>query len=347
MKAQIGIGIIGTGAIAQKHAQAIASLSNASLLGLFNPNPESAKKAQSNYSVPVVSDWNEFLSIPELKVVCICTPSGMHLEPALKAIEAGCHVFIEKPIEVTLERADHLISAAEAEGVLVGVVFQNRFSPDFLRLKTAVKDGVFGKLILGNAHVNWFRTAEYYSSSQWKGTLQGDGGGALINQAIHTLDLLLEVMGEVDSVFGKIKTALYPIEGEDLGTALVQFKSGALGTITAGTSLYPGYPERLEIFGTNGSAILEAGKLIAWNIKGVASPTLDSNSGNGSGSSDPNAIGFELHAAQWQDFLKAIETGTFPEVDGIKAKKSLELIRGIYRSSKEERLVRFPFQDME
>lgn len=340
-----GIGIIGTGAIAVKHAQAIASLANAELVGLFNPNPESAVKSQNKFSVPVLSDWEEFINLPSLKIVCICTPSGMHLEPALQSIEAGKHVFVEKPIEVTLDRADQMIKAAEAKKVKLGVVFQNRFSPDFIQLKDAVKNGVFGRLLMGNAAINWFRDANYYSSSQWKGTLTFDGGGALINQAIHTLDLLLEVMGEVDSVFGKVKTTLYPIEGEDLGAALVNFKSDAMGTITAGTSLYPGYPERLEIYGTEGSAILEAGKLTAWNVKGKQSPILKVENATTSGSSDPNAIGFELHAKQWMDFLRAIETGNQPQVDGPKSKKSLELIRAIYQSSKEEKLIRFPFFD--
>ncbi|GMQ29083.1 Gfo/Idh/MocA family oxidoreductase [Algoriphagus confluentis] len=345
MKEKYKIGIIGTGSIAVKHAQAIESLPNAELIGLFNPNPESAEKARGKFSVPVFSDWDEFIRLTGLMVICICTPSGMHLEPALKAIEAGKHVFIEKPIEVTLERADQLIKSAKENKVKLGVVFQNRFSTDFQKLIGAVRQGEFGRLLMGNAAINWFRSPEYYSSSQWKGTLKYDGGGALINQAIHTLDLLLEVMGEVDSVFGKIKTVLYPIEGEDLGAALVNFKSGAIGTITAGTSLFPGYPERLEIYGTEGSAILEAGKLVAWNVRGKESLLENTEKISASGASDPNAIGFELHAAQWKDFLDSIESGKQPEVDGPKSRKSLELIRAIYQSSLEERMVRFPFEE--
>jgi UDP-N-acetyl-2-amino-2-deoxyglucuronate dehydrogenase len=345
MKKAFGIGIVGTGAIAIKHAQAIGSLENAHLIGLFNPNPLSADKAKSKFSVPVFTDWEEFISLSGLDVVCICTPSGMHLEPAFKSIQAGKHVFVEKPIEVTLDRADQLIQAADTHRVKLGVVFQNRFSPDYIRFNDAVKAGVFGRILMGNAAINWFRDAAYYSSSQWKGTLTYDGGGALINQAIHTLDLLLEVMGEVDSVFGKVKTTLYPIEGEDLGAALVNFKSGAMGTITAGTSLYPGYPERLEIYGTEGSAILEAGKLTALNVRGMESPLKTTVQASASGSSDPNAIGFELHAKQWRDFLHSIETGNQPEVDGPNSRKSLELIRAIYQSSKEEKLIRFPFEE--
>ncbi len=345
MKKIYRIGIIGTGAIAIKHAQAIESLSNAELIGLFNPNPKSASKAKDKFSAPVFRNWEAFISLPDLEVICICTPSGLHLGPALKAIEAGKHIFVEKPIEVTLDRADQLIQAAEVNKVKLGVVFQNRFSSDFIQLNEGVKAGVFGRILMGNAAINWFRDANYYSSSQWKGTLEFDGGGALINQAIHTLDLLLKVMGEVDSVFGKVKTTLYPIEGEDLGAALVNFKSGAMGTITAGTSLFPGYPERLEIYGTEGSAILEAGKLISWNVRGKESAVEKAENAPASGSSDPNAIGFELHAKQWADFLDSIETGNDPEVDGPKSRKSLELIRAIYHSSKAEKLIRFPFSE--
>jgi UDP-N-acetyl-2-amino-2-deoxyglucuronate dehydrogenase len=337
------IGIVGSGAIAQKHAQAIESLPNAELVSLFNPNPESAAQSQNRFSVPVLSDWEEFIQFSGLDIVCVCTPSGMHLEPALKAIEEGKHVFVEKPIEVTLERANRMIEAAEAKKVQLGVVFQNRFSRDFMQLANAVKSGLFGRILMGNAAINWFRDSGYYSGSQWKGTLAYDGGGALINQAIHTIDLLLAVMGEVDSVFGKVKTSLYPIEGEDLGAALVNFKSGAMGTITAGTSLFPGYPERLEIFGTEGSAILEAGKLTAWNVRGAESPMPKHQNAIASGSSDPNAIGFELHAAQWKNFLNAIEQGVQPEVNGFESRKSLELIRAIYESSCQEKLIPFPF----
>lgn len=337
------IGIVGTGAIAVKHAQAVESLTNAELKGFFNPNPTSAAKARAKFTAPVLSNWGEFIGIPGMEIVCICTPSGMHLEPAIQSVEAGKHIFVEKPIEVTLEKADQMIEAAVTNRVQLGVVFQNRFSPDFMQLANAVRTGLFGRILMGNAAVNWFRDSGYYSGSQWKGTLAFDGGGALINQAIHTIDLLLELMGEVDSVFGKVKTSLYPIEGEDLGAALVNFKSGAMGTITAGTSLFPGYPERLEIYGTEGSAILEAGKLTAWNVRGVESPLQKHQNAQVSGSSDPNAIGFELHAAQWKNFLNAIEQGVQPEVDGVKSRKSLELIRAIYESSRQEKLIRFPF----
>ncbi len=188
----------------------------------------------------------------------------------------------------------------------LGVVFQNRFNEDYIRLKKAVSKGELGRLLMGNAYIKWFRDENYYASSQWKGTLKGDGGGALINQGIHTIDLLLDIMGEAESVYGQVKTALYDIEGEDLGTAVVSFKNGAMGNITGGTALYPGYPERLEVYGTEGSVILEGGKIVQWNIRGLEPDKKVTSEKQKIGSADPMAIGHQLHLAQYKDMVAAI-----------------------------------------
>lgn len=340
-----GIGIIGTGAITIKHVQAIAELEDAKVVGLFNPNSESAEAARTRFIEPVFSDLDEFLEIPDLDIVCVCTPSGMHLEPSLRAIQRGKHVMIEKPLEITLGRSDELIIEAEKRGVQLAVIFQNRFAEDYQKLKKAVDDGVFGRLLMGNAYVNWYRTESYYASSKYKGNIKADGGGAFINQGIHTLDLLLDLMGDVESVYAKTLTSYHDIEAEDLGSALVTFKNGAIGNLTSATSLFPGYPEKIEIYGTQGSAILEAGKLVAWNIKGQTSTETHQEVVLGSGSSDPNAIGFQLHLAQWRHFLNALGTKEMPVVDGKTARKSVELIRAVYLSSQQNKLVRFPFED--
>lgn len=341
----MNIGIIGTGSITGKHAQAISEIEGAELVALYNPNPESAAKAKAQFGLPVFTDLSEFLNVPDLEIVCVCTPSGMHLEPGLAAAKSGKHLMIEKPIEINLQRTDELIAVCAESGVKLAVIFQNRFTGDYQKLKKAVTEGVFGRLLMGNAYVNWFRDSAYYSTSDWKGTLEADGGGALINQGIHTIDLLLDLMGDVKSVFGQVQTTLYPIEGEDLGAAIVNFKNGALGNITSATALYPGYPERIEIFGTEGSAILEAGKLTQWNVKGSSESVKPTENAGGSGASDPTAIGHQLHLEQWRLFVKAIKQNKTPVVDGNTARKSVELIRAIYFSSKEGKLVEFPFQD--
>lgn len=342
---QIKIGIIGTGAITGKHADAIAEIENAELVALCSSSPDRAKAAQDKFGIDTYSDVSAFLTHPELDIVCICTASGHHMEAGILAAKAGKHLLIEKPIEINLRRADQLIDACEENGVKLGVIFQNRFSADYLKLKAAVQEGRFGKLLMGNAHVNWYRAPEYYSNSPWKGTLEGDGGGAFMNQGIHTFDLLLDIMGEVKSVFAKVKTSLHPIEGEDLGAALVTFENKALGNITASTALYPGLPERLEIFGKCGSAVLEAGKLIQWSIQGEEPEPIIADTSTGSGAADPMAIGHALHKAQWEHYLNAVENDDPVVVEGNMARKSVELIRAIYKSSELEKEVELPFLD--
>jgi len=339
------VGIIGTGAIAGIHAAAINAIKNAELVAVCSSSPDRAKEAEAKFGVKAYSDVQAFLSHPDLDVVCICTASGLHLEPALAAAKAGKHLIIEKPIEVTLARADQLIEACQVHGVKLAVIFQNRFSSDYQQLKSAVEADLFGKLLMGNAYVNWFRNEEYYSKSDWKGTIEVDGGGAFINQGIHTIDLLLDLMGEVSSLFGQVKTAYHQIEGEDLGVAIVNFKNGAIGNITSATALYPGLPERIEIFGSKGSAILAGGKIAHWEVKDSETKLEESRIFSSSGAADPMAISGILHRLQWAEFIDSLENGGEYSVDGTVARKSLELIQGIYRSSKRQSIVNFPFQE--
>ncbi|MDN3670644.1 Gfo/Idh/MocA family oxidoreductase [Echinicola jeungdonensis] len=340
MTQPVKFGIIGTGAIAGQHAAAIKELPEAELVAVCSSSPERANQAEEKLGVKAYSNWEDFLAHPGMEAVSICTASGHHMEPAIKAAHAGKHILVEKPVEINLERAEMMIKACEDNGVKLGVVFQNRFNKDFIRLKEAVSQGELGKLLMGNAYIKWFRDKDYYASSQWKGTFKGDGGGALINQGIHTIDLLLDIMGDVEAVYGQVKTTLYDIEGEDLGTSVVNFKNGALGNITGGTALYPGYPERLEIFGTEGSVILEAGKIVEWNIRGQEPGQKVQKDQQKSGSADPMAIGHQLHLAQFKDMVEAIRNDRSPLVDGTTAKKALAVVLGIYQSSGEGQQVK-------
>lgn len=331
---KLGFGIIGTGAIASHHAAAIRAYEGSELVAVCSGTASRAKQAQEKFGVQAYHELEEFLANPGIDVVCICTHSGAHMEPSIAAAKAGKHVLLEKPIEVSLDRADQLIAACREHGVKLGVIFQNRFNSGYIKVREAVKEGKLGKLIMGSAMINWYRDPAYYNTSHWKGTLQGDGGAALINQGIHTIDLLLDVMGDVESVYGQVKTVVHDIQGEDLGAAILNFKNGAMGTITGGTSLYPGYPERLEVYGENGSIILEGGKIKAWNVQGEAGHE-EFQSSHGSGASDPMAIDFKLHLAQIKDMAEAIHENKDPLVTGEIGRKSLELILGIYQSSKE------------
>ncbi len=332
---------MGTGAIAAHHAAAIRAFEGSELIAVCSSSRSRAEKAQEKFQVKAYSDISEFLENDAIDVVCICTESGNHMEPGIASAKAGKHVLLEKPIEVSLDRADQLIRACDSSGVKLAVIFQNRFKAGYQKVKEALGQGVLGKLIMGTAAINWYREPSYYQTSDWKGTLKGDGGAALINQGIHTIDLLLDVMGEVDQVYGQVKTAVHQIEGEDVGVAVLNFKNGALGTITGGTALYPGYPERLEIYGEKGSVILEAGKITAWNIKGEEMPAEIASAEERSGYSDPMAIDFNLHLAQIRDMVEAIHEDKDPLVTGLTGRRSLELILGIYQSSKEGKPIRF------
>jgi len=335
----LGFGIIGTGAIAGMHAAAINACEGSELVAVLSSSESRAKLAADKFKVSADYEIDKFLSRNDIDVVCICTHSGNHLEPAMAAAKVGKHILLEKPIEVSTERADLLINSCEEAGVKLGVIFQNRLKPGYLKLKEAVKAGKIGKLLLGTAAINWYRDPSYYSSSSWKGTKEGDGGAALINQGVHTIDLLLDIMGDAEAVYGQVKTMVHKIEGEDLATAIVNFKNGALGSITGGTSLYPGNPERLEIYGENGNIILEGGKIVTWNIKGEETAVIPGTDIGGSGASDPMAIDFKLHQGQIEDMVNAIRNNSKPVVTGQDAKRSLALILGIYRSSQENKKV--------
>ncbi len=330
----INFGIIGTGSIAGHHAQSINESEGCKLMAVCSSNEERAKAASEKFGVRAYANVNEMLDNESIDVLCICTASGNHLEPTLAAASRGVHVLTEKPLEVSLERADQMIQTCRKAKVKLGCIFQNRFKPGYVQLKQAIDNGVFGKLLAGNAYIKWYRYPEYYSSSAWKGTFKGDGGAALINQGIHTIDLLLDIMGEPSSVFGKVRTMVHNIEGEDLGIGLLTFPSGALGTIEGSTAMIPGYPERLEVFGEKGSAILENGKIIAWNVAGEE-PMKKTETGENedSSSSDPMALGHEYHRLQITDMARAVIENREPLVNGEDGRKSLAVIKAIYTSS--------------
>ncbi len=254
----VGFGIVGCGLIADFHARAIADIRGAKLVACFSRRDAVARSFAESHSCQAMSDLRQLVEHPQIQVACICTPSGGHAEPALAAARAGKHIIIEKPLEVTLRRCDRILDAATRHGVVVSTVFQSRFHPSTQLLKRAVDQGRFGRLVLGDAHVKWYRPQSYYDGGAWRGTWQLDGGGALMNQAIHTLDLLLWLMGPVESVTAHAATRAHlRIEVEDVVAATLQFRSGALGSILATTASYPGSPKKIEILGDQGPAVLE------------------------------------------------------------------------------------------
>ncbi len=344
-----GFAIIGTGMIARFHAQAIQAIPNARLIGCYNHNPERAQAFATDFNCLAYSELDELLQNPEIQVVTICTPSGAHLEPALKAAQAGKHLLVEKPLEITLDRCDAIIEACEKAGTLLGAILPSRFSPANLALKKAIEQGRFGRLTLGDTYVKWWRTQEYYDGGGWRGTWALDGGGAYMNQAIHNVDLLYWFMGDVAEVCGLTSTLAHErIEVEDVGTAIVKFKNGALGTLEASTAVYPGLLKKTEIHGSEGSAIIEQDSILLWSFKNPQPEdeqllaTLGAGNTVTGGAADPKAISFIGHQRQFEDFIKAIETGSAPLIDGHEGRKSVELILAIYKSCREGKRISLP-----
>jgi len=344
-----GFGIVGLGLIANFHAQAIQALKKGKLVACTSQFPQEVASFSQKYQCRGYEDIKEFLKHPGLDIVSICTPSGLHLDAALEAAEAGKAVIIEKPLEISLERCDRIIEACARKKVLLAGVFQSRFSPLSGLIKKTLQEGRFGRLVLGDAYVKWFRSQEYYDKGGWHGTWKLDGGGALMNQSIHAIDLLQWYMGAVDSISAFAATLGHErIEVEDAAVATLQFKSGALGVIEGTTAIYPGFLKRLEISGTRGSAIQEEEILRAWSFaeerdedRGIRERYAVKTT-KGGGASDPGAIDSEGHRRQFQDLIEALEQGREPLVNGTEARKSVEIIVGIYRGVREGKRVTLP-----
>ncbi len=345
----VGFGIIGCGMISRFHAKAIAEIKGAKLIGCFNHTMEKAQKFASEHQCQAYDKLEEMLARPDIDVVTICTPSGAHLEPALAAAKAKKHIIVEKPLEVTLKRCDALIEACKKHGVRLGTIFPSRFHESAQLLKKAVEQGRFGTLALGDAYVKWYRTQQYYDSGAWRGTWKLDGGGALMNQAIHSVDLLLWLMGPVVEVSAITATRAHErIEVEDCAVATLRFANGAMGVIEATTAAFPGALKKIEIAGSTGFAILEEESLIKWEF---AKPNkadaqirdaMLNKTKTGGGAGDPAAIGHHAHRALFQDFLKAIKQNKPSLIDGDQGRHSVELILAIYQAAKTGKTVKLP-----
>jgi UDP-N-acetyl-2-amino-2-deoxyglucuronate dehydrogenase len=345
-----GFGVIGCGVIAPFHARAIADLPNARLVAVADAAAERARDLASDFGVDAL-EVDALLARPEIDVVCVCVPSGAHAEVGARAAAAGKHVVVEKPIEVTLEAADRLINACEDNGVTLCVISQHRWDPGVLALKHLADSGQLGRLVLGDAIVKWYRTQQYYESGDWRGTLKLDGGGALMNQGVHYVDLLQWVMGPVERVFARTRTSAHEhIEVEDVAVAVLSFAGGAVGLLECSTAVYPGLPERLEVTGTGGTAIVEAGELKLRELKeekGETSPyggktTTSSQDPAHVASANPADISHAGHREQLRDLLDAIDTGRKPAIDGAEARKPLEIILAAYESARSGRDVTLP-----
>jgi UDP-N-acetyl-2-amino-2-deoxyglucuronate dehydrogenase len=331
----IHIGLIGGGNITETHARAVRAIPGVEISAIYGTNANKVAALCREHGGKPYQDFDAFLAHHPMTLVAIGSPSGLHATHGIAAAERGLHVLTEKPLEITTKRADALIEAAERCGVKLGVMFQDRVKPGIRQLRDWISSGVLGKPLLVDARVKWYRPPEYYSHSRWRGTLALDGGGALINQAVHTVDLLLWLLGDVARVQARTTTALHAIETEDIALAILEFSSGALGVFQATTAAYPGYPRRVEISGSEGTIILEQDHILSADLRN-ALPGLSDVIAPDENRSALSAVvsDFRGHQALLEDFLRAIEQNTAPICDGREGRKSIALVEAIYRAAR-------------
>ena len=342
----LGFALVGTGMIAGYHAQAIAQTPGAKLAGVVSRSPEKGRAFAAQHNIPVITATvEEMVARPDVHVINVTTPSGAHLDPALAAIRAGKHVVIEKPVETTPARVDQITAAADKAGVKVAAIFQGRFGTGAQTVKTAVEAGRLGRLVLASAYVKWHRTADYYKTA-WKGTWELDGGGALMNQAIHGVDLLQWFAGLPAEVYGQITRRVHTgIQADDTTVATLKFPDGALGTIEASTALWPGWSRRIELCGEHGSICLEDDFIARWDFA-KAEPGDDAirnakrDNALGSGAGVPGGISIAGHLRQIGDLVAAIREDRAPAIDGREGRKAVALVHAIYESAKAGKVVR-------
>ena len=330
------VGLIGAGTISRTHGRAASEIPGVKVVAVVGTNREKTTALAAEQGAAAYGSLDEFLRHRPMEAVLIGSPSGVHADEAIAAARAGLHVLCEKPLDVTTERVDRMLAEADKAGVKLGVMFQDRTKPDLRRLKSLIDAGGLGRPLLVSARVRWWRPPEYYASSRWRGTWALDGGGALMNQGVHTVDLMLWMLGDVKRVSARTATTLHKIEVEDTAVAVLEFASGAVGTLEATTTAYPGYPRRLEVVGTEGTIGVENDRIVTADLRtplegGVSTGTGDSNK-LGSTHLVTDVSG---HRALIEDFKRAVETNGRPVCDGRDGRRSVELVQAVYRSSRE------------
>ena len=339
---EVGFGIIGCGAIAPIHADAISQITGARVVAVADVVERNAQLLAERHKAIAYADYREMLERKDVHVVSLCVPSGLRAEIGEVCAAAGKHILAEKPLEISTERIDRLIAAADKAGVTLSCVYQSRFADGALHIRKAIDDGRFGKLVLGDAYIKWFRTQEYYDSGSWRGTRKLDGGGCLMNQGIHQIDLLLWFFGQVDEVYAQTSLIAHErLEVEDLACAVVKFKSGAQGVIEGSTATWPGHSARIEVHGSEGGAVLEDGKLRFWRFKHELDSDkeiqdhLNDESVLGSGAGDPlSNLRSDGHRLQIADLVSSIRENRPPAVDGREGRRAVALIEAIYKSAR-------------
>ena len=337
-------GVVGSGLIADFHARAIGDIPNAKFTACCDKVPERAQTLADRYGAQAFTSYEEMIESDDVDIVTIATPSGLHMEPTVAAAEAGKHVLCEKPLEITLERIDAMIEAHAKAGTRLGGIFPYRFNNLMIPLRDAIGSGRFGTITYAGVYVPWWRTEEYYKDS-WHGTWALDGGGALMNQSIHMIDMLCDLMPPIESVQAFTATLGHKMEAEDVATAVLRYASGALGIIYGTTASHPGQFRRFEITGTQGTAINVENSITLWEFADKRPEDVEVRKQfmkieGGGGVADPAAINYENHTRNFKAFLDALEKDEDFWISGPEARKAVEVILAIYQSAREGRPVK-------
>jgi len=339
----IHVGILGAGGISDTHARAAAAIPGVKVVAVHGHNPEKAERIAAEHGARAYAEAEAFFAHKPMDMVAIGSPSGRHREQIIACARASLHVLVEKPMTLTPEEADEAMMACKAARVQLGVIFQDRLQPDVVRLKRFLDERGLGRIHLVTADVKWYRPPEYYAKSQWRGRPALDGGGAVINQGIHTLDLLLHLLGDVESLFARTRTAAHAIEVEDTAVATLQFRSGALGTYESTTAAFPGYKRRVEISGDAGTVVFEHDRLVAADLRPAAPPlAVSPATGDAESASSPIVSDATPHRRVFEDFVEAIAKGRRPMCDGLEGRRSLVLVQALYASARWGALVTLP-----
>ncbi|WP_244562868.1 Gfo/Idh/MocA family protein [Paenibacillus uliginis] len=334
MSTKLRFAIVGAGVISSFHARAVTENPEAELVAISDVSEEKVQKLAGEYGTPsIYTDYHEMLQRHDIDVVCVCVPSGMHAEVAVAAAQTGKHILCEKPLDTTIAKMDLMIHEARKAQVKLGVIYQRRTFPAAIAARKAVQENKLGKLVLGDAYLKYYRSQEYYDSAGWRGTWELDGGGALMNQGVHGIDLIQWIVGDVESVFARSAALVRNIEVEDTAVAVVKYVNGAYGVIQGTTSVWPGQETRFEIHGEKGSIVFADSGIKQWEFMD-GEPSMPDVAGTASASSDASNISADGHYILIDDMIQAIKEDRDPMVTGEDASKAVKLILAIYESAR-------------
>lgn len=347
MSQELCFGVVGAGMIADYHIQAMEGVEGARAKAVFGPTPERADALAKKHGLKAYYSLDAMLADPDINAVSIASPTGKHAEAAVAAAQAGRHILCEKPLDITPARGQEIIDACRKAGVILAPIFQYRYGFGAALIREALAKGRFGRVLFSSARIKWFRSQAYYDSGAWRGTWDLDGGGCLMNQSIHAIDLMVSFAGVPAQVFGTWATRSHAIKVEDVAVAMVRFENGVMGTIEASTACQPGFPLEVEVSGERGTATLRGDQIARWSF--VDEDPMDAKAATvagemGSGASDPKGISVEGHKQVIANMVKALRGDASGLVDPVEARYPIDIICGIYEAQKTGAPVALPWK---